>query len=80
MEQNYRTRLFRSYLVNIPYTLKILFEFLKTFDQNVQKKIHVNNKNVIEAMFSHIDKNQIEEKFGGTKPNMSGQYFPPECN
>lgn len=78
LEQNYRTRLFRVYLVNAPFTLKLLFDFFKTFDKNIQKKIHVNSKNFVDVMFDHIEKDQIESKFGGTMNNFENDFFPPK--
>lgn len=77
LEKNFRTRLFRLYLVNAPWAMKMLFEIFNAFDKNIQKKINVSNKNYAEPMFQHIDKSQLEVKFGGTKPNITGEFFPP---
>jgi hypothetical protein len=77
LEKNYRTRLFRLYLVNAPWTMKLLFDMFKSFDKNIQKKIYVNSKNVADQIFQHAHPEQLEVKFGGTKPNIFGEFFPP---
>ena len=77
LEQNYRTRLYRIYLVNAPWTMKLLFDLFKSLDKNIQKKIHVSGKQFLEQMYEHIEKDEIEQKFGGNKPNLTVGYFPP---
>ena len=45
--------------------LAILF-FVKTLDKNIQMKIKNTKTNYHPDWWSHIDKDQIEEKYGGT--------------
>lgn len=78
LEKNYRTRLFRLYLLNAPWTMKLLFDLFKSFDANIQKKIHVSNKNSDDSMWTHVNKPQIEKKFGGDMENITGPFFPPK--
>lgn len=69
LEKNYRTKLFRFYMVNTPWMINLLFVFLKTFDRNIQKKIINSRQNCNEVWWTHIEKNQIEEQYGGDMPN-----------
>jgi hypothetical protein len=34
--------------------------------------------NVTKILTEYIDENTLEEKFGGKKPNISSQFFPPK--
>lgn len=75
LEKNYRTKLFRCYTVNAPWTLTMLYGFLKAFDKNIQKKVMISKTNSVPEMFKHINKSQVEIKYGGTKPNMN-EHWP----
>lgn len=77
LEKNYRTKLFRMYTVNAPWTLTVLYGLMKTFDKNIQKKIMISKAHSIPNMFDHINKSQIEVKYGGTMPNIL-QHWPYE--
>lgn len=77
LEKNYRTKLYRLYTVNAPWTLTVLYGVIKTFDKNIQKKIMISKTNNVPEMFKHINKGQIEIKYGGTSPNIT-KHWPFE--
>ena len=66
LEKNYRTKLFRMYVVNAPWTVNMLYGVIKTFDKNIQKKIIISRTNSAPEMFKHVSKKQVELKYGGT--------------
>jgi len=78
MEKNYRTKLFRLYVLNAPLTMTLLFSFFKNFDSNIQKKIFVTRKQSAAEMWEHISKEQLEQRFDGVCPNMKGDFWPPK--
>jgi hypothetical protein len=65
LEQNFRTRLFRMYMVNTPFMISILMFFVKTMDKNIQMKIKNTKLNNHPKWWDHINKDQIEQKYGG---------------
>ena len=77
MEKNYRTKLYRLYVLNAPLMMTLLFSFFKNFDSNIQKKIFVSRKSSANEMWDHISKEQLEERFDGTCPNLEGEFWPP---
>lgn len=79
LEANYKARVFRTYIVNAPLILSLLYVFIKSRDIVIQKKLSVSRKPFAESMFSHISKAQLEKKYGGDKQNLEGQFWPPSC-
>ena len=71
LEKNYRTKLYRLYTVNAPWTITVIYGFIKAFDKNIQKKIMISKTHSVPEMFNHINKSQIEIKYGGTMPDMN---------
>jgi hypothetical protein len=80
MEKNYRTKLFRLYVLNAPLTMTLLFSFFKNFDSNIQKKIFVTRNESANEMWEHINKEQLENRFGGSCANLEGPYWPPQAS
>lgn len=69
LEQNYRTRLFKLYMVNTPFMINIILFFVKTLDKNIQMKIKNTKMGTHPEWWSHIAKDQLEEKYGGNIPD-----------
>lgn len=42
------------------------------------KKINISSDLDLSKLFQHTNKSQIEEKFGGTAPNVTS-FWPPKC-
>lgn len=66
LEQNFRTRLFRLYMVNTPFMISILMFFVRTLDKNIQMKIRNTKASAHPDWWIHIDKDQIEQKYCGS--------------
>ena len=65
-ESNFRTKLYKFFVLNAPWTVSVLFLVIKALDKNIQKKITVSRENSPKQM-AFINKNQIEKKFNGLK-------------
>lgn len=70
LEQNYRTKLFRFYILNAPFTVSVLYKFFSMFDKNIQKKIIVSRQKIAKEMDEHINRYQLENKFDGNSPDI----------
>ena len=57
------------YMLNTPFMISILMFFVRTLDKNIQMKIKNTKLNNHPEMWGHIEKGQIEEKYGGDMPN-----------
>lgn len=75
MEQNYRTKLYRFYIVNAPLMMSMLFSFFKLFDKNIQKKIIVSRKKHAKEMDNHVNRAQLENKYNGNMTDIDN-YWP----
>jgi hypothetical protein len=43
-----------------------------------QKMTICGYKNVTETLLEYIDEDTLEQKYGGNKPDISEQFFPPK--
>lgn len=76
----YRSRLYRSYIVNSPWTVSIPWKIIKTFLEKVTvEKINIESNSYCKRMGDHINKVQLEKKYGGLAENLSDNYWPPKC-
>lgn len=75
----YRGRLYASYLLSMPGLLKFGWDGIasKFVSENTLRKIKVSSNNLHEDMWKHIDKDTIEEKYGGNMKNKNSNYWPP---
>lgn len=53
------------YMVNTPFMITLMMFFIKTLDRNIQMKIKNTKLNYHLDWWEHIDRSQIEEKYGG---------------
>lgn len=65
-------------IINSSWFLTKLFELVKSwFDEVTQLCMHmVDQENTFQLLLSYLRVDQIEEKHGGTKPNIN-KFFPP---
>lgn len=74
---NYRCRLYVMYIVNVSPVLNFLWNTIKgVLDTNTEKKIKLLKSNDLSMIFTFINPEQIEQRFGGKAPNVEGHYFP----
>ena len=75
-QKNYRGRLYRAYIVNTPFTINALWSGVKSFlEETTVQKIQFHKSNTCEEMFTHINKDQIEKRFGGNANNLKDKFW-----
>eukprot|EP00357_Protocruzia_adherens_P002175 CAMPEP_0114984454 /NCGR_PEP_ID=MMETSP0216-20121206/7285_1 /TAXON_ID=223996 /ORGANISM="Protocruzia adherens, Strain Boccale" /LENGTH=561 /DNA_ID=CAMNT_0002346591 /DNA_START=167 /DNA_END=1852 /DNA_ORIENTATION=+ len=76
LQSNYRNRLNFSYGVNVPSFVHKLWSLAKLFlDELTIMKVKMFKGGCEEELFKHCNREQVEEKFGGSAPNVS-QFWP----
>ena len=75
-------RMNKTYIVGLSFITRILYRFVVNFiDPITASKIVVINSRKDPALYQNIRKDNIEEQFGGTAPNLpidnENGYFPP---
>jgi len=77
LQHNYRGRLKSLYIINTPGTIYVPWQIAKGFlEEHTVKKIQFFKKEIPEPLFEHANRDQVEEKFGGTAKNQT-IYWPP---
>mgnify|MGYP006056427543 CR=1 FL=1 len=76
MEKNYRTKMYRIYIVNAPLMMSALMGVMKYFDSNIQQKIFTSRQTSCKEIFEHVNPSQLEKNFGGLKENLSEPFWP----
>ena len=72
---NYGGRLYKLWMLNSPGTIYFSWKVVKNFlDPVTVDKIHIIKKNTDDHLWKLYDKNQIEQKYGGTQPNKTSFY------
>jgi len=72
LQHNYRGRLYRMYIVNAPGSVYLPWQMVKKFLQEATvKKIQFSKQQCPEPLFEHANRDQVEQKYGGTAPNLS---------
>jgi hypothetical protein len=78
LQQNYRGRLKSLYIINTPGTIFVPWQIAKGFlEEHTVKKIQFIKKDTPEPLFQHANRDQVEEKFGGTARNLT-VFWPPQ--
>jgi hypothetical protein len=68
---SYRSRLYRAYILNAPWSITIPWNFAKGMLNDMQKtKMNIEKSNYSKKMADHIRLDQLESKFGGTQPDI----------
>mmetsp|Transcript_27062 Transcript_27062/g.26124 ORF Transcript_27062/g.26124 Transcript_27062/m.26124 type:complete len:82 (+) Transcript_27062:676-921(+) len=79
MARNYRGRLNKTHIINMPLVLRTLFALAsKMMDEFTLQKQCICGKNYREEILKTISAENLEQKFGGILPNKKGNYFPPD--
>lgn len=75
MQNNYRGRLFKGYLLDAPWSFSALWSMVKNvIDESTSQKISISDEKVNKEMFTHIHPSQVEAKYGGLIDAI-GQYW-----
>lgn len=81
MRNVYRGRLYRVGMINMTMMLRIVLSTVHAFiDQFTAKKMFTYGSNYQEFLKTHIDAGKLEEKFGGTYPTITEEFFPPHLD
>ncbi|CAG9329248.1 unnamed protein product [Blepharisma stoltei] len=77
LQPNFRCRLGVNYIVNPPSTAVFMWGLVKPFlDEGTIQKVNLLNDSIPRPLLTHCNPNQIEQKYGGTAPNLT-QFWPP---
>jgi hypothetical protein len=77
MQNNYRARLFKGYVLNAPWTFSAVWTVAKGFlEETTTMKISITSSSTDSKMKSHINAEQLEQKYGGEMPNLV-EFWPP---
>lgn len=77
MQNNFRGRLFRAYVLNAPWSFSTAYSGVKVFmEDSTASKVVISSENSDPAMQTHIHPSQLDSRFGGTAPTVT-QFWPP---
>lgn len=82
LSNNFLCRLYKNYIIGLTFFTRILYKIAVNFlDKVTVSKITVLDKKKDPALFKSIRRDNVEEQFGGTAPNMpqdaENGFFPP---
>jgi len=78
LQNNFRSRLFKMYIMNSPTSLYFSWKMIKgLLEETTTQKINFSKESANEDLWKHTNKSQVEEKFGGTAKNIE-TYWPPK--
>ena len=68
----------RTMAVNTHWALRGMWNIVYTWvDKFVQKKIIICGPDYTDTILEYIDKDVLEQKHGGNKPDITENFFPP---
>eukprot|EP00375_Theileria_parva_P001861 XP_764536.1 hypothetical protein [Theileria parva strain Muguga] len=77
MNSKYRGRLNSIFLINSPNLINMIMKSLKgVLPDRILKKIVVLRENSSETLLALYNPNQLQERFGGSLPNLTKDYYP----
>jgi len=80
LQNNYRARMHKSYIVNAPFMVQATWTMVKPFlEETTIEKISLSSGNSSADMFKHVNPAQVEEKFGGKAKNLTSYWPPQKC-
>lgn len=78
LQNNYRARLYRGYTLNAPWTFSMVWKGVKAFiEETTALKINIISKTTDPKLWTHIDKSQVEQRYGGTAEDVT-EFWPPK--
>lgn len=77
LQDNFRCRMIVNFVLNSPGTIFWVWNLVKRFiEEHTIKKIRIEKAGTTPQLFEFFNKSQIEEKYGGSAPNLT-QFWPP---
>merc|ERR1719464_1792584 len=81
MTKNYRGRLFRFYATDVTFVVRQLWKLAHKFvDEFTNKKLQIFGEDYQEAIQTLINADNLEQKYGGTVPDKTENFWPPQFN
>lgn len=78
MQNNYRARLYKGYIVSAPWTFSAVWGVVKQFiEETTAMKMHITSSAGDKNMKLHINEEQLEKKYGGQAQNLT-TFWPPK--
>ena len=84
ISENFLSRLYKCYVYGMSLLINLMFKIVCNFLEEVTvQKINIIEKNNMNKIFENIRKDNLEQKFGGTAPDMkeeienNNSFFPP---
>lgn len=79
LQNNFRSRLYKMYIMNSPTSIYFTWKMIKSLlEETTTQKINFSKESTNEDMWKHVNKSQVEEKFGGTAKNIEVDFWPPK--
>ena len=76
LSNSFRCRMKSTYMINCSGTIKFAWGTVKGFmDEETSKKISLYGDGVPTLLFQHANKSQVEQKFGGSIPNITDYWY-----
>ena len=80
-QTNYRGRAYKIFIINANMILRGSFKIIyMMLDEFTAQKINLMGKDFKKKLLETIDEGCLEERFGGTLPNKTSDYFPPDMS
>lgn len=81
MTKNYRGRLFRMYSTDVTWVVRQLWKVAHRFvDEFTTRKLCIYGDDYGNDLKSIIAPENLEQRYGGTMPNVTEDFFPPKFN
>ncbi len=78
LQNNYRARLYKQYVLNTPFLVKGVWAVAKGFlEEFTVAKFNILGSDYTE-LYKQIDKSQLENKMGGLCNDIAEDFFPPQ--
>eukprot|EP00826_Nyctotherus_ovalis_P021389 TRINITY_DN1689_c0_g1_i16.p1 TRINITY_DN1689_c0_g1~~TRINITY_DN1689_c0_g1_i16.p1 ORF type:complete len:217 (-),score=70.32 TRINITY_DN1689_c0_g1_i16:122-772(-) len=78
LQNNYRARLYKQYLLNTPFLVKGVWAIAKGFLEDFTvAKFNILGSDY-SLLYDQVDKGQLEKKLGGTCDDIEEDFFPPQ--
>jgi hypothetical protein len=80
LQNNFRARLYKMYTINAPSSIYWAWKLIKPLmEESTASKITFVKENTTEDMWLHINKSQVEKRFGGSAANVAEFWYRIVC-
>lgn len=77
MQNNFRGRLYKAYVLNAPWSFSTVYSGVKIFmEESTASKVVISSEKSEPTMLTHINLSQLESKFGGSASEII-KFWPP---